>query len=1358
MSSYTLNLMSNISSIDKDLKDLFNRYSTMNVGFNSNSIKQMNSMVQNMNQGFSSAGKDFIGSMKEVNKQGNMFIRGLKKGPETLAKGMEKTVKGLSNIQGILDARNLVSGFESASASLKGMGKGAKQFSNTLRASASQSTGLKKGLLNISSKAAAGFGTLVTVLGSVAGMFSSVISMMIDAEAQAKNMNKSLLSGGVSVADMAKGMGDVKGALQTVRKAAVDFNNNMQFGTVAEEQMSILKAFNETGFTLKKMTKGTKTNEEAMKAYQDVTKTALIYAKTMGVEVETIAQAQGEYMRDQGMSLKSVEKSFAAVFQASQAAGFGTSRFYSIVQQATSGMAMYNVRIEQTAGLMVTLSKVMSPEKAGEFLQSLTKGYGDMDYQSRVKEVLLVGDAETKKVIEYEAKNMAKTFADNVKGMTTDEGGPSISSRVENELGLKLDDPGGMVDKLSKMSLGEKADLVAKARQIDPTGNLSQQISKLGELARGTSGEMPDMTMAMDQLGPGGVLAMQMGKAVDILGPIHERSMVELMATESMAGISGEQLLMMRKVSEAMYGNWDQAQIMATQLRGMDANSEEAKKLNEKMLDSYGVVVNGQGDIVQAAKDTNGKIVEGSVVKDIQGYMMTQGDAMTEMATATAVDEQTALAMQVAQNTTDLNTIMEMGVQYFLEMIYGTLGGIGDIFIKLYNWIIGRWGKPDAQIATGAQKEQLQTQLKTDTEKLNAGMTSRATEMGALEKDMLTSSGEEKIKKKQQLAALQLQQDTDKETAKSLKDKQAKLSKGMTVGELEALTAETQSATTENLRKKSVLGDLGEAYVPAGTDLAGITEKASGSGAAFNVVKDTLTKIGASDALAKAGNIYGDMGMAVSSPNALEYTDKEKSRMLDTEVLDKRMAPGAYLDVLSTQENTMRGLSESQLKNTSYAGGAIEFGPSEMDKEISSQFASSADEIKSKRVSYGAELKGIKNAFGPAGKTDWSDEEKSTLGLTDGMIGFENSWDSKNQASYKVAKAVGDNFSGLKGSGGKLSQMGITSADGTVDYQGETLNEADFVDRLKAEAFKRLDTAAAFDQDPAAAAAKIEEALPVLIDSMLNEVQANRAAGMILSGESGFSLPTASGEALNVGAGDSGKLAVSGLMAQADAGTDLGLAMAAPEGIKAFEDILTMTQEESDAKILAAEATYFDKLIAADEVSQKKAFADKRLSDKDLAKETGKATAKELGEQEITNFINALEAAGVQDTDKLLKKALNAGSLGAIRGDLSTIGSGMSPEMIAKVAGTSSTGATFLQMPVKSAEDFIVTDTGNIIMPSSQDTIIGFKPGGPIDGAMKSMQSGGGGGGAVVNINISGGNVQEVYNTVMKVMTTLKLV
>lgn len=68
----------------------------------------------------------------------------------------------------------------------------------------------------------------------------------------------------------------------------------------------------------------------------------------------------------------------------------------------------------------------------------------------------------------------------------------------------------------------------------------------------------------------------------------------------------------------------------------------------------------------------------------------------------------------------------------------------------------------------------------------------------------------------------------------------------------------------------------------------------------------------------------------------------------------------------------------------------------------------------------------------------------------------------------------------------------------------------------------------------------------------------------------------------------------------------------------------------------------------------------------------------------------------------------------------------------------------------RKANDLIIPSNGPPIIPSESDTLMAFKPGGPIASALS-----GGKGGSPVSVNIYGGDLNKVYDEVMRVMKVL---
>ena len=154
------------------------------------------------------------------------------------------------------------------------------------------------------------------------------------------------------------------------------------------------------------------------------------------------------------------------------------------------------------------------------------------------------------------------------------------------------------VKALGKVSEKQAAKIMAGLRETDPSGVLSREFGKLYGISKGTTGKRGDMAKAMDDMGPRGVLAMRLSEGNKLLGPLHTRSLSQLMATESMQGLSGEQLKEMQQVSRAMYGNWDQ---LKDAQKTQTAEQKEAAKIAKDggpieaglkaQIDAYGAYI-----------------------------------------------------------------------------------------------------------------------------------------------------------------------------------------------------------------------------------------------------------------------------------------------------------------------------------------------------------------------------------------------------------------------------------------------------------------------------------------------------------------------------------------------------------------------------------------------------------------------------------------------------------------------------------------------------------------------------------------------------------------------------------------------
>ena len=131
----------------------------------------------------------------------------------------------------------------------------------------------------------------------------------------------------------------------------------------------------------------------------------------------------------------------------------------------------------------------------------------------------------------------------------------------------------------------------------------------------------------------------------------------------------------MPRISEALSGNWKKLE----ELRA------SGKQLSEKeqvaLARATGAYINGKGEIVAAMVEGDKIVVTGNekIIKSQGEFIQSQGDAFKEVAEE-GVPADTLLAQEQVAQTTALTKIIEQGVEYWLELIYGVVEKITVFF------------------------------------------------------------------------------------------------------------------------------------------------------------------------------------------------------------------------------------------------------------------------------------------------------------------------------------------------------------------------------------------------------------------------------------------------------------------------------------------------------------------------------------------------------------------------------------------------------------------------------------------------------------------------------------------------------
>ena len=586
-------------------------------------------------------------------------------------------------------------------------------------------------------------GPALMAIGGVVAGFAAIIGMIAAVDSAGKEMNKSFLDAGATVGDMGAGLGDVDKKMDAVRNTFADaVSYNIAFGTTAKENLEILGRYSEVGLTFKEIGQAVSGATDQMEALMTATKMTLTYSKLFGVSQNEMVTHMADWMEELGMNFKSVSESLSAVYSAAKDSGFGVKRFYGMVQQATSGMSMYNVRLEETASLLIRMGKILGSQRAGAFVQQLGKGFGDMGMQERYKRTKLMG-GKSKGIFGRDAEMTARAFAKKLEDANM---GPAFAEAAKRA-GVNLDPSNqkAMIATLGNLDRKKQARLMAEVgkEKNDP---LTRQLRNLVSVSRGARGGTANMAMEMGSLSMGGKLAAQLASVTALTSkPIHAMGIKELMATEQLAGFTGEQLEEMRRVSETLYGQWDSIKAQAK-------DNKDNKKYDEKLaidnIKSRGFYADAQGKIWKASLDKQGKIDTANQVeiKNRDEFIQSNGEELVNAVKA-GVPDDIKLAKQIASSTTSMSHILDVTITKILNDMYGVLQSIR-------NWLTGldETEKVNREILLSESKKRNKelTDAISTQQKLKAGLETELT----LAKGGDKAAIQEKIKKSERRLGL----------------------------------------------------------------------------------------------------------------------------------------------------------------------------------------------------------------------------------------------------------------------------------------------------------------------------------------------------------------------------------------------------------------------------------------------------------------------------------------------------------------------------------------------------------------------------------------------------------------------------
>lgn len=522
-------------------------------------------------------------------------------------------------------------------------------------------------------------GPAISALSAVAVGFVAIFKIFMDADAHMKELNKTMLEGGTVANDLVGKYGMLGPSLNQVTKhfaAATRFS--IELGTTAKENIQVLSAYGGANVSISKLTGGLKDASAQMRQLEDATTGAVAYARIFGTSYTEMATNFGDYMTRLGLTLEGVEERFSAIAVAARDSGFSTKRFMGTLLQATSGMSMYNVRIEETAGLLVSLGQILGEKMGGEFLQNLTQGLRGESAQDLTKRVLVTGEGTTRRIGQ---KAAAADAADLKRKVEAAGVNPKIAETLQ-QAGIDLSKSPEEIAKAIGMMPEKMADaLKTKLSGFDTgiggafKGARQAGLSYQGGLGAAVAGARGS--------GPAATLLMNLSKTVGVLGKrldeVSETDIVGQMAAEHISGKQGEEMMQYRAVGKEFQQRADELKKQSD----LVAKGGDVSEFNKTLGKSWGTFIDESGRWFKGAQGMETEVGKRVYIDDksMEGLVMASGEELTKMGQG-AVAEDIVLAQEVAENTRSIQDILENGVAAVLSSINNTLS-------EFFSWVTG---------------------------------------------------------------------------------------------------------------------------------------------------------------------------------------------------------------------------------------------------------------------------------------------------------------------------------------------------------------------------------------------------------------------------------------------------------------------------------------------------------------------------------------------------------------------------------------------------------------------------------------------------------------------------------------------
>lgn len=578
-----------------------------------------------------------------------------------------------------------------------------------------------------------------------AGIIALITKLLMKANKYGMDFNKNMLEGASYIDLGATNAKDLIRNLGAVRSAAEDLSL-IEFRTTTEENLKVLKLLNQQAVSYRALAGDIDNTKEATANLTKVIRQAHYFSNLLGLSLEEVTEKQAVLFKDLGYNAETMDDAFHSLARGAEISGFNTKRFYSMVLQSTSGMAAYNMRIEEASSLLNTLTSALGTN-ANELLQTLTKGFAGEDMAQSFKRFLMMGRKNVREIFNRSSENMAEKFAKDFRKQSSDIVKAFRDSGVKLDIdAMTLQTSEGqkkMVQALSGLNPKKQAELIARVRET--SGNkTANQFKKLVEVSQGMKGSFEGFAKGSSQLDMTSKLIAQL-RAVEgtIKVPLYAMNETQLQYYRNATGVSGDQLMMLRDLSRMLHGNYDILKQDLELAKSGKLTDEELQKKQLKLAQSTGATIAKVGDSWKIVSATVKKVEEDGIkkmktiigdaeIKSAEQLASTQEGLFKKMLEEPLTAEM-KITQEIVAQTRSLNKVVGSVTNSLLGRIYDTTQGI-----------LGMMPGNKLTEAEKANKQLALSQIAIQEETIKKAQLDSQRQIESLEKAMASASGEKK--------------------------------------------------------------------------------------------------------------------------------------------------------------------------------------------------------------------------------------------------------------------------------------------------------------------------------------------------------------------------------------------------------------------------------------------------------------------------------------------------------------------------------------------------------------------------------------------------------------------------------------